>query len=399
MRLNNAQLLWCEQLGAKCWTTLWQVQHIHALFSHCGLDSSHCDSFTGVMSPQTTLMSVCVTQEAVEKLLQRSEALCGDTDHELDDKEFFSFTYGRLLSQSFSWLPAMSNTVHPMPDSPSKSAARHSLRLGSIGSNTLQKLPVLSKITSTMRSHIPSETWSIQNFGLLSKALSRHKLSMQSMQPSVPARPEDSNDELSMHSVGLSSPKHRLPARRASILKLIFGNADPELHHHTACSASPSALSLSALRCDLGKPPSSTLGQRGSWLNLSQNSVHPLPDQNLAQGDTESSHPQRASSKRNTLRFGALDSPLATEKPAGDANGLLASPMSPITRTKSILRSKSSLTAVSMFHNALDVSSSEDDSSQTVPDDLIESALFLLRDRTLADPQAQVSCIASYSTA
>ena len=71
--------------------------------------------------------------------------------------------------------------------------------------------------------------------------------------------------------------------------------------------------------------------------------------------------------------------------------------MSPVglPRTKSILRSKSSLTAASMFDGAVSMSGSDEDGSLAVPEDLTDSAMFLLRDATLADPQAEVSGLAT----
>lgn len=337
-------------------------------------------------------------QEAVEKLLQAEEDQYGEPDHEIYDKEFFGFTYGnygKLLSQSFAWLPRTSSTVHPMPTFASKLTSRHSLRFGSTGSKVVscRRLSVASRVASAPRLNTPSTAWSAQKFGCFSRESSQHKLSMQSITPSFPMElsahhPNSLTDEgmsqaLSMHSTGLFKPKHHLPARRASILKLNTGDVGHSAQQHALPKRFPSALTFGE-----ASNPSSTLSRRSSWLSLSQNSVYPHMS-----AEPTLKHLQ---SKRSVLRFGASVSPQHTpDQPAEESDVLSACKLQ---LTRSVLRSRSSVTAASLFNTALDVSSSEDDGSQAVPDELIESAMFLLRDKTLADPQAEVSCIAWHST-
>lgn len=347
-------------------------------------------------------------QEAVEKLLQKFQAMYGEAAYDLSDREFLSFTSGspgRMQSHSFSLLsPRLSNTVHPTSGSPSKSTARRSLRHGSTGSKPFLKLPILAKVASMLKLAVPSATWSSQSMSMFSSARPALKTSMQSTRPLspealLPVSPKahdaaSSNSELSMHSVGLSSPKHRLPAKRASILKLGTVTARPSHEQHADARHTHSALSMSALRLKVGSSTSSIASQRPSWLNLSQNAVHPLPVSHADEAATTSGQALlHASSTRGRLEVGAHQQ-LAADMPAQEAQGLIASraPYSP--RPGGILRTKSSLTAASMFDNALDASSLEDDSSQVVPDDLVEAAMFMLRDKTLADPQAEVNSIA-----
>lgn len=202
----------------------------------------------------------CTVQEAVETLLQRCEALCGEPQQEIYDKEFFGFTYsshGNLLSRSFSWLPRSPSAVHPMPSSPHKSA---SVDQGTAGKD---KSKVFSGLAGMMN----------------------------------------------------------------------------------------------------GAPPT-----RSSWLTSRSNSVQPLP-------------------------YTALQADTAWPSVDAHASGLPASSISQAHKVHTPLRSKSSLTAASLFSAGRPLSSSDEDDALAIPEDLIDSAMFLLRDGTLAEAQAEVCCV------
>ena len=73
-------------------------------------------------------------QEALEKLLQNHEALRKDSDQQVFDEEFIGFnngTYGRLLSQSFTWLQGTLITAQPPLAPPAQPALQGKVDLGS----------------------------------------------------------------------------------------------------------------------------------------------------------------------------------------------------------------------------------------------------------------------------
>lgn len=302
---------------------------------------------------------VGLAQEAVEKLLQTSEALYGEPEQEIFDKEFFGFTYGnyaKLLTESFSQLrPKSHNSVHPMPGSPSKSASRRRLSAGNITgrAESQRRLSVPARVASALKLNVASITLSAQSLSFFSGESSKHKLGVQSRAP--------------------VSSKHPLPARRPSILK------------HASAARGPSSLRLIP-----GNSPRSAASGRSSWTSMHKNSVHPLPDQ-APLPLTEPKQPsQLPSPNRDTLRSRASFSVAKSEKHSGMLSALPGSTDSQTARTGRILRSTSSVTA-SVFETARNLSSSDEEGSLAVPEDLIESALFLLRDRTLADLRAEVS--------
>lgn len=107
---------------------------------------------------------------------------------------------------------------------------------------------------------------------------------------------------------------------------------------------------------------------RPSWLALRSNSVQPL-------------------------LYTALQADTARPSEAAHANALSASSNSQAHKVQTPLRSKSSLTAASLFSAGRTLSSSDEDDALAVPEDLIDSAMFLLRDGTLAKAQAEVCCV------
>ena len=139
-----------------------------------------------------------------------------------------------------------------------------------------------------------------------------------------------------------------------------------------------------------------------SWLPLHQGSVSPLPAEipqpqeevkQTAYSELEtSSLLAKPAASRGVLRPRAsllLGSGTPPEGPRPQ-RGLQSTASSGVPRTKSNLRSKSSLTAASVFDVGASLGSSDDDNSLEVPEALIDSAMFLLRDHTLANPQAEV---------
>ena len=214
---------------------------------------------------------IALAQEAVEKLLQTSEALYGDPEQEIIDKEFFGFTYGnyaKLLTESFSHLRLKShNTVHPMPGSPSKLASRRRLSAGNMTgrAESQRRLSVPARVASALKLNVASITLSAQSLSFFSRESSKHKLSMQSRAP--------------------VSSKHPLPARRPSILT------------HANAARGPSSLRLNP-----GTSPRSVASGHSSWTSMNKNSVHPLPDQAPLPLAEPKQPSQLLSANRDTLR-------------------------------------------------------------------------------------------------
>ena len=254
-------------------------------------------------------------QEAVERLLQKEEALYSEPSQEMYDKEFFGFTYsnyGRLLSQSFSWLPKSATTVHPMP-------------------------------------------------GLAARPISRHKLS-----PASLSGRSLSNRKLAAHS------------RTSSTHKLLVASSGSTSHTLIAASKSASSWLPGLLLRNNAVTPSLDVVQSQSEAKAYRR----LAPSSSPWLSTETWQPHRVVSAGPTFEHETMLQQHDRE-PGMSPVGL--------PRTKSILHSKSSLTAVSLFDAGLSMSSSDDDGSLAVPEDLTDSAMFLLRDATLADPQAEVS--------
>ena len=365
----------------------------------------------------------CFAQEAVEKLLQKSEAWNAEPNQEIYDKEFFGFTYGHyswLVSQSFSWLPKGLNSVRPMQGSPFKTLSKHKLSVGG----------TVSKASSSHRLSVPARAASSPRLNTASTALpapwqsffsgesSKHQLKVHSRnQLSMQGK-----DQLSVHSSAQSTPKHNLPARRASILKLNVGGDGQSAQKHALPKRGRSALHF-----DLGSAPSSVDSRRSSWLSVGKNAVHPFaddPPESVHDLSVGTHHPQPASIKpqlpsphrsmlqprlepkgidasqlpspRSNMLQSRTSSSSVQPQPnmeSGAFSSLQTSPRVEISGTRSILRSKSSLTAASLFEAGCSMSSSDDDSSLAVPEDLVDSAMFLLRDTTLANPDAEVSAL------
>lgn len=309
-------------------------------------------------------------QEAVERLLQNFEAVHAAPDQEIYDKEFFGFTYGnygRLLSQSFSWLPSSPSSVHPTPAAPIQSASCRQLK-GSSGM-AATKPPFPARVASALRLNVASTAVAAQRLKLSSKAYPQQQ-------------------ELSVHSTAPLTVGHHLPAKRASILKLNVGSTGTAL----APKHSVPNQGLSGLKFDLGNMLSRSVS-RASWLPSRENSVQPLLEDTPPPDSAAKGSSQAHTSSNSTLRSRASFSsqPQSDRHTASaDAGALQSTMATQITRTKSILRSKSSLTAASLFEAGLSIASSDEDGSLAVPEHLIDSAMFLLRDNTLADPQAEV---------
>ena len=333
----------------------------------------------------------------MEKLLRKSEVLYAEPDQEIYDKEFFGFTYGhygRLLSQSSSWLPQGSNTVHPMQGSPFKSMSQHKLSVAGAVSKALSshRPSVPARVASSLGLNVASTALPAQRQSFFSGDSSKHQLSMQS------------KDQLSMQSRALSSPKHHLPARRASILKLNIGSGEQTGQQHALPKTGRTALHF-----DLSSPPSSVDSRHSSWLSMGNNTVHPFTSntpQSVHQLSDDTVQPEPAPTKSSQLpsphrsmlqsRTSSASLP-QPNRPLRAFSPVQTSPRAELPRTRSILRSKSSLTAASVFDAGLNMSSS-DDGSLAVPEDLIDSAMFLLRDLSLANPDAQVSAMSAEDT-
>lgn len=250
-------------------------------------------------------------QEAVERLLQKEEALYSEPSQEMYDKEFFGFTYsnyGRLLSHSFSWLPKSSTTVHPMPG--------------------LAARPISSPASFSGRS--------------------------------------------------LSNRKPAAHIRTSSTHKLLVASSGSTSHKLIAAYKSASCWLPGLLLRNNAVAPSLDVMQSQSEAKAYSR----LAPSSSPQLSTETWRPHRVVSAGPTFEHETMLQQLDRE-PGMSPVGL--------PRTKSILHSKSSLTAASLFDAGLSISSSDDDGSLAVPEDLTDSAMFLLRDATLADPQAEVS--------
>lgn len=280
-------------------------------------------------------------QDAVDKLLQKAEALDGSAT-EPGDKAFFGSSYSNyslMLSQTLAWLTKGSTTVHPLPNA------------------TAQQLPT--------------------------RELSSARL------PGVPKR------RIRLSASQQKQSLHRLRLGVNSLLKASL---------HAASKAVPDMM---------------------SWLSLRSGSVMPLPEalqsaSSLAKGysrldttafdgpsgvstamhteataDTLAISQNRQDTAGLVPGFTCTKSILRSKSSRAPHQGhqLITAPSAGLPRTKSILRSKSSLTAASVFDRALSISSSDGEGGLWVPEDLTESAMFLLRDPTLADPQAEVCCL------
>lgn len=142
-----------------------------------------------------------------------------------------------------------------------------------------------------------------------------------------------------------------------------------------------------------GKTPGTARARRLSWLPASDNSVHPLPNSaQHVEPDFQRISQQTASTADGLVFSAATALQYRIETRPAAPSTLTASTTPHILSPRSILRSRSSVTAAPWFESAESVASSEDDDSLAAPDDLVESAMFLLRDKTLADPDAEVSC-------
>lgn len=252
-------------------------------------------------------MQSCL-QEAVERLLQKEEALYSEPSQEMYDKEFFGFTYsnyGRLLSQSLT-------TVHPMPGLAARSSSRYKLGLASFSGRSL--------FSCKLAAH--SRTSSAHKLLVASSRSTSHKL----IAASKPA---------SSWLPGLLLRNNAV----APSLDVMQSQSEAKAYSRLAPSSSP---------------------------RLS----------------TETWQPHRVVSAGPTFEHETMLQQHDRE-PGMSPVGL--------PRTKSILHSKPSLTAASKSDAGLSMSSSDDDGSLAVPEDLTDSAMFLLRDATLADPQAEVS--------
>ena len=306
-------------------------------------------------------------QEAVERLLQRAEGMYAEPCHEIYDKEFFGFTFGTYAgpAKSFSWLPKSSSTVHPMPVLAARPPSKHKLSLSRPTSraSSLHRLSVPSLASSLHQLRTSAVAASSHGLIAASKAVSKRLLRLSLHRSAIAPLPVEAeqpglmSQQQAYSRLDTSSFSHMAPSQGTSRRRASF-------------SAGPAALSSSA-----------KLQQQQSG-GVLDGTKAPLPQ------------------TKNILRSGS--SLAASDAPSESSlqqHGLIprASSDLPLARTKSILRSRSSLTAASVFDGALSLSSSDEEGSLAVPEDLIEAAMFLLRDRTLADPQAEV-CQVPYAS-
>ena len=165
-----------------------------------------------------------------------------------------------------------------------------------------------------------------------------------------------------------------------------------------------SARKLDNASSDAPSPSPSPLSKQFSWMSLGQGSVHPTP--------AAASHPQaEAKLKKHGGPLASSFLPIGisktapqsqlptsarsvTEPAAGQHSMLTKSSITALPRAKGILRPQTSVVPPSIFDSGLRLSSSDEEGSLAVPEDLIESALFLLRDKTLANHYSEVRSIA-----
>lgn len=277
-------------------------------------------------------------QDAVDKLLQKAEALDG-SGTEPGDKAFFASSYSNyslMLSQTLAWLTKGSTTIHPLPDAMTKQVPTQEL--------STARLPGIPR--RRVRLSASQQKQSLHRVRLGVNSLL--KASLHAARKAVP-------DMMSC-----------LSLRSGSVMPL------PEaLQSASSLARGYSRLDTTAFDGPSGMGTAMHTEATADTLDISQ---HRQDTAGLVPGFTRNKSILR--SKSSVAQH--------------QGHQLAAAPSAGLPRTKSILRSKSSLTAASVFDRALSMSSSDGEGTLWVPEDLMESAMFLLRDTTLADPQAEV---------